>query len=257
MTSNPPPAGYPPPADDPRGAPAPGGFPVGVPLGQPVDPGPFGQPFGQPFGRPVDPGPFGEPAGPGWFGPTGGAPARTRLPGIAWLLPVAALLAVLGAAIPWFRPRGSYAGRTETFSALYSWRDGRIGLLAPLLLLVLAVHATSVLAGGRPRGRFARSSDPVRATGNAALLAGLVSGVCLVIAWFLVRTQYHFTVAGQDYSWSRVEALGISLTPGPQPGFLLTVVAALLAVVAGVAIRAAARPAVLPATGPGWQDQGT
>ena len=163
-------------------------------------------------------------------------------PPIAWLLPVAAVLAVVGAFTPWFHGKAHVAGKgTTSFEdSLYSYADGRIGLLPPVALVILSIGVIGLLRGKTPR-RFSRgSSGPVVSAARGALIIGGVSLVCVVIAWFLVPTQYKFTTAsGGKVSWNdeldrlRAEGLDVSFSRGPQIGYFLTIAAAVLAIVAG------------------------
>jgi hypothetical protein len=162
-------------------------------------------------------------------------------PPIAWLVPLAALLAVIGAFLPWFHGNVSVPGRgSRSFQdSLYSYADGRIGLLPPITLVVLSISVIGLLRGKTPR-RFTRgSSGPVVSAARGALIIGGVSLVCVIIAWFLVPTQYKFTEQGQKVSWNdeldRLHAAGVdaSFSRGPQVGYFLTIAAAVLAVVAG------------------------
>ena len=78
----------------------------------------------------------------------------------------------------------------------------------------------------------------MRSVAKYAIIAGVVSAVCLTIAWFLVTSQYKFELNGTELSWndfeSRLKAVGGSLSRGPQIGYWLTAAAALVAIVGGV-----------------------
>lgn len=221
---------YPPP---PQGPPYPQQTP---PPGQPVpQAGPLYGTAGSPLPPPPPP-------------PPGSVPVA-KAPPAAWLIPAAALLAVIGAFTPWFTPHGAVAGYSQDFSSLYSFKDGKVGLIAPIALLALAITVVGLLRG-KVRGRLASSADPVRTAGKSAIAVGLVSVVCLVIAWFLVTTQYKFTANGIEYSWgdfeSKIKAAGGSLSRGPQIGYWLTLAGAILALIAGVVmlVQAKTAPAV-------------
>lgn len=167
-------------------------------------------------------------------------------PPAAWLVPAAAALAVVGTVFPWFRPHVRVGSASRDYDGLYSVRDGKIGLLAPIVLVVVAVMVVGLLRG-RARGRLAGSVDPVRTVAKYAIGAGAASLVCVLIAWFLVSSQYRFTdSAGATISWdgyaARLASVGGSLSRGPQPGYWLTVAAAALAVVGGALMLAQAGP---------------
>jgi hypothetical protein len=176
--------------------------------------------------------------------------APVQAPPVAWLIPLAALLAVIGAFTPWFRPEASRGGQTvHAKDALYSWKDGKIGLVAPIILVILAISVIGLLQG-KARGRFASGPDPVRSVAKYCIGAGVVSLVCLLIAWFLVTSQYKF---GDGRSWDQYEKalrdVGATLSRGPQIGYWLTLVAGVLAIVGGVLTLLAAKPVPVSPSG--------
>jgi hypothetical protein len=204
------------------------------------------------FGPPGPPGPV-PPPPPRWSG------TPVRPPAVVWLVPVAALLAVLGAARPWFRPQASFAGRSQQFAEFYSWRDGRIGLAAPILLVALTVATLNLVRGA---GRFGSAADPVRTAGKFAVAAGVACALSVAAAWIFVPWQYHLRIAGVSYSWHALGKLGVSVARAPQAGFYLTCASAALAVVTGVVLLLTAGPAprpggAVPPPPPAyWQDGG-
>jgi hypothetical protein len=178
---------------------------------------------------------------------------------VAWLIPLAALLAVIGAATPWFKPvlhKGSVSASVQ--NALYSWKDGKIGLLAPILLVILAIGVVGLLRG-RSGGRFSRGSGhPAKSAGRTAVIFGLVSLGCMVAAWFLVLGQYTIqdpTTGDTVHLKSFASEVGATLSHGPQVGFWLTGVAAVLAVVAGVVLLVTSKDAPLPPAPQPYQPQ--
>jgi uncharacterized membrane protein len=116
---------------------------------------------------------------------------------------------------------------------LYSIKDGKIGIVAPIVLVVLAVMTVGLFRG-KPRGRLASATDPVRTVAKYAIVIGAVCVVCLVIAWFFVSTQYRFGAMSWNDFESRLKAVGGSLSRGPQIGYWVTAAAALVAIVGGV-----------------------
>ena len=128
---------------------------------------------------------------------------------------------------------------SKDFDSLYSFKDGKVGLVVPIALVVIAVTAIGLLLG-KPRGRLSSAPDPVRSIARYAIIGGAVSAVCLLIAWFFVTSQYKFDLNGTELSWddfaARLKAAGGSLTKGPQIGYWLSVAAAALAIVGGVLI---------------------
>src|ERR1700709_56626 len=126
-------------------------------------------------------------------------------PPVAWLIPAAAVLAVIGAFTPWFHGSASVPGhKSASFEdSLYSYADGRIGLLPPITLVVLSIGVIGLLRGKTPR-RFSRGpSGAGVSAARGALIIGVVSLLCVVIAWFLVPTQYKFDDGtGNKVSWN-------------------------------------------------------
>ncbi|SHG01489.1 hypothetical protein SAMN05443575_1131 [Jatrophihabitans endophyticus] len=167
---------------------------------------------------------------------------------VAWLVPVAAALAVIGAFTPWFKPQVSatIGGTTRSADAvddaLYSWKEGKLGLVAPIVLVLLAIGVVSLLRGGS-NTRFHRgSSSPVANAAKGALIAGVVAIAAVVVTYFLLPSQYTFTDGSRKYSWdealklfkSQTGASDTELSQGPQIGFWLTAAAGVVAVVAGI-----------------------
>jgi hypothetical protein len=200
-------------------------------------------------GAPAPP-PYGAPA------PPSSGPYSTQavtVPPAAWLVPLAAVLALVGAFTPWFKAKAtaSAAGQTihHTFDGLYSFKDGKIGLLAPILLVVLAIGVVGLLLGRSP-ARFSRgSAHPVASAGKAAVVVGVLSLICTLIAWFLVKSQYKFKESGKEYSWddyikvAKAAGVKLELSRGPQLGYFLTIAAGVVAIIGGVLMILAARGA--------------
>lgn len=224
------PPSYQPSPYQPPSQPPPGSMPP--PAGAVPQPGPQGAPFARPAASVPPP-------------PPGTVPVA-KAPPVAWLIPLAALLAVIGVFTPWFKPHGEVGKYSQDFDALYSVKDGKIGLLAPIALVVLAISVVGLLRG-KVRGRLAGSADPVRSAAKYAIGVGVGSLICLVIAWVMVTSQYKFTLNGTEYSWSdfesKVKAAGGTLSRGPQFGYWLTLAGALLAVIAGIVMLVQAKSA--------------
>lgn len=209
--------------------PPPGQIPPPPPAGSVPQAGPQGAPFGR-AASPVPP-------------PPGSVPV-VKAPPVAWLIPLAALLAVIGVFTPWFTPHGQVGKYSQDFDSLYSFKDGKVGVVAPIALVALAVSVIGLLRGKVGR-RLSGSADPVRSAGKYSIGVGVVSLVCLLIAWFMVTSQYKFTAGGTEYSWddfeSKIKAAGGTLGRGPGIGFWLTLVAGVLAIVAGIVILVQAK----------------
>lgn len=207
-------------------------------------------PFANPAGYPPPP-PANYPSSPGAYPP---APPAANTPGtypppppmsqpavkapfVAWFVPLAALVAIIGAATPWFNPTAKQNGVNvlQDGGALYSWKDGRIGLAAPILLVLLSISVIGLLRG--KVGRRFKGTNPVRSLGTSTIIIGLIAVATAVIAWFLVPGQYHFTAGATTLSWHDLQDRGLAMSRGPQIGFFLTIVAGVLAVIAGIAVR--------------------
>ncbi len=169
-----------------------------------------------------------------------------KAPPVAWLVPLAAVLAVVGVFTPWFKPQisGTVNGRSDSGDAvkdaLYSWKEGKLGLVAPIVLVVVAIGIVAMLAG--KNSRFHRgSTSPVVNGARGAIIAGVVAVGAVVVSYFLLPSQYTFTDGAKEYSWDELENLfraqGVSdvdLSQGPQIGLWLTVAGGVVAIIGGV-----------------------
>ncbi len=246
MTAYPPPPGQPgqPPYDAQYPPPPPGSAYTPPPpppnFGPPQGGAPWPTAPGRPGQTPVPP-------------PPPGTVAAAKAPTVTWLLPAAALLALIGALTPWFTPHGQAGGVSKDFDSLYSFNDGKIGLVVPIANVVVAIMAIGLLQG-RTRGRLSSAPDPVRSVARYAIIAGAVSALCLVIAWFFVTSQYKFELNGTELSWddfaARLKAAGGSLTKGPQIGYWLSAAAAVVAIVGGLLIMVQTKPTQPARSGP-------
>jgi hypothetical protein len=154
---------------------------------------------------------------------------RSALPRVAWSAAVPAVLAVIGAVLPWFAPTGS-GQLAVRIPRAYCWQAGRIGFLAPVVLVGVAV----VVLGPR-LGWFAKDQPPRRLTRDGILLAaaGIVAAGVLALAWALLPASYTFP---GGLSWQSLEQAGFDMQRGPQPGFVLSLVAAASAIVCGAVL---------------------
>lgn len=180
--------------------------------------------------------------------PPGAVPAP-KAPPVAWLVPLAGVLGLLGAVLAWFSPVGTVDGQDVlTGENLHSWDDGRIGLIGPILLVVAGAMVAQLLFGRTVR-RFS-GANPLASAGKWSLVAGAVAIVCAAVAWFLLPGQYKIDGPnGQKLSWDAAIKLakgnGVTLTisRGPQLGFWLTIVGALVAIAGGALLLVAGRRA--------------
>jgi len=153
-----------------------------------------------------------------------------------WLVFVSAAVAIAGAFVPWFDPYGTDVLGHRVLRAnhaVYSWQDGRIGLLAPVLLVVFAIGILRMMRGTK---RFAASKvGPVTGVGLWALVVGALTVGCVLVANALLPGQFD-TPAAVGGTWSSVKAYGITMSRNPQTGLWLTLTAAGLCVLCGIAL---------------------
>jgi hypothetical protein len=153
---------------------------------------------------------------------------------LAWLPATFAVVALVGAALPWFAPTGTGRSGRLSIPEAHCWQAGRIGFLAPLILVVTALSIV-----GPRLGWFAKD-QPARRPGRDGLLlagAGVAAGVVLLLTWVLLPRSYSFS----GLTWDNLAAAGFDMRRGPQPGYFLTIAAAADAVVCGVVYLLAAR----------------
>jgi hypothetical protein len=164
-----------------------------------------------------------------------GQRARARGPALGWLAAGPAVVALVGAALPWFAPSGQGRHGSLDIPQAYCWQAGRVGYFAPLILVILAISIV-----GPRHGWFGRAAPPRTFTGDGRLLVlgGVAAGAVLVLTWVLLPKSYTF---GGGLSWDTIASVGYRLSRNPQPGFFLTAVAALDAVVCGVVYLLAGR----------------
>ena len=166
---------------------------------------------------------------------TDGKVSRSRTgSALAWLPATFAVVALVGAALPWFAPTGTGRGARLDIPEAYCWQAGRIGFLAPLVLVVVAL-----LVVGPRLGWFAKNQPARRLRRDGLLLAGagLAAGIVLALTWVLLPKSYTFS----GLTWDALVGIGLDLRRGPQPGYFLTVAAAADAVVCGIVYLFAGR----------------
>ena len=111
---------------------------------------------------------------------------QEKVPPAAWLVPLGAVLAVVGVFTPWFKPQASVKGKDVDVvkDSLYSFKEGRLGLIAPVLIVILAVGVVRLIQG-HSVARFNRGSrSPVSSAGLGAVIVGVVALVAAAIAYF-------------------------------------------------------------------------
>lgn len=224
-----------------------------------------GYPSAQPAPSAYGPAPLPrEPAQPEWQATSAPAgwlyhqPPPAKAPAVAWLVPLAAGLALVGALTPWFRPTltlsTSIATQHVNGEHIFAWDDAWIGLLGSVMLVVVGIGVIGPLTGRRALVG-GRSVEPMRSAARSMIIAGAVSAACLLAAWFLLPSQYRVddgTGTGHKISWddaiSRAKDLGVDakIGHGPQIGFWLTAAAAALAVVTGLVLLSSHKSATSP-----------
>lgn len=146
---------------------------------------------------------------------------------LTWLPASPALVAAVGAAFPWFAPGGAGTGGRAQLPVAYCWAAGRIGFLAPLVLVL-----TGVAIVGRRQGWFGSNQQPpsYRRDGLALIAAGLFAGAILLATWLLLPRSYNIS----GLTWQNLVDRGVHLTRNPQPAYFLTIAAAADALGCGV-----------------------
>jgi hypothetical protein len=144
-----------------------------------------------------------------------------------WLPASPALVAVIGAALPWFAPGGYGTGGRAHLAEAYCWAAGRVGFLAPLALVLVGVAIV-----GRRHGWFGKNQQPrsYQYDGVLLIVAGLFAGAMLLAAWTLLPRSY--TISG--LTWQNLVDRGVHLSRNPQPAYFLTIAAAADAVLCGI-----------------------
>jgi hypothetical protein len=146
---------------------------------------------------------------------------------LGWLPASPAVVALVGGFLPWFAPSGTGHGGRLDIPTAFCWQAGRIGFLAPLALVVIAV----AILGPR-HGWFAKAQPP-RTFGRDGLLligAGVFAATVVLLTWILLPASYTFS----GLTWDNLTAIGFDLRRNPQPGYFLTIVAAADAVGCGI-----------------------
>lgn len=160
----------------------------------------------------------------------------TRRPRIVWLAVPPAIVALMGGVLPWFAPTGRKGGSTAVdIPAAHSWQAGRIGFLAPLAVIGVAICVLGP--------RLAPSDDtapprPLGRDGMAFVIAGIAALAVLGIAWYFLPASYQFS---DGRTWATLQHDGVTMRRGPQPGYFLTIAAALVAMGCGTALVVAGR----------------
>jgi hypothetical protein len=161
-------------------------------------------------------------------GPDEPAQHGNRLGGwLDWLPATPAILALAGAVLPWFAPTGAGQGGGLQIAAAYCWQAGRIGFLAPLVLLIAAVAVV-----GPRQGWFAKGEvRTYRHDATLLIAAGAAAGVVLALTWWLLPKSYTFSAG---LTWDSLVSLGYHIARNPQPGYFVTIVGAVDAVACGI-----------------------
>jgi hypothetical protein len=160
----------------------------------------------------------------------------TRRPRVVWLAVPPAIIALVGGLLPWFAPTGTKGGSTAVdIPAAYSWQSGRIGFLAPLTVIGVAICVLG------PRLAPSGESTPARPLGRdgmAFVIGGIAALAVLGIAWYFLPASYLFS---DGRTWTTLQHEGITMRRGPQPGYFVTIAAAVAAIGCGAALVVAGR----------------
>jgi hypothetical protein len=133
----------------------------------------------------------------------------------------------IGAALPWFRPEVNGAA-VPGLVPVWSWNNGRVGLVGPALMVLSAIIWGFTLANRRLPVLGGRS--PVRIATILSLVGGVFSLFGSWVAYRLVPHDY----AGWNQAAQIARDKGLRLDIGTQIGFFWVVVAAVLTVVFGI-----------------------
>jgi hypothetical protein len=164
------------------------------------------------------------------------AEPTTRVTPLAWLAAAPAIVAIVGAVLPWFAPTGTKGGVAAVdIPKAFCLQAGRVGFLAPLALIVAAV---AVL--GPRLGLFAKGQPTRRLDTDGLVVAGSGLGAALVlgVAWYFLPDSYTFS---GGISWDSLSNAGFDLQRQPQPGYFISIAAAVIAIGCGVAMVVAGR----------------
>lgn len=168
-----------------------------------------------------------------------GEPAQHRIGlrgSLDWLPATPAVLAALGAALAWFAPTGAGQGGGLQIAPAYCWQAGRIGFLAPVVLVLTAISVV-----GPRHGWFARGQVRTYRHDGVLLLAGGVgAGAVLALTWWLLPKSYTFSAG---LTWDSLVSLGYHISRNPQPGYFVTIAAAVAAIVCGIGYLVVAKRA--------------
>jgi hypothetical protein len=175
-------------------------------------------------------------------------------PRVAWLVPIAGVLAIVGAILPWFEPIGYAHGRHGSLGITsHAWQGGAIGVLAPVVLIVIGVLVLRLLVSSRPAKP---GKNPVRRYGVLAIVFALLALLFQLFARGLIL-HADVSVNGKTYHLDDLAGrAGLSaISRGTQIGFWITAAAAVIALVGGIAMLVVGRkkdaaPVAAPAVPP-------
>ncbi|GAB2468002.1 ABC transporter permease family protein [Jatrophihabitans fulvus] len=152
---------------------------------------------------------------------------RTRLPRSAWVLVGGAVVAGIGALLPWFAPSGRVdAQRVLRDRSLGGTDLIGVGFGAALALGAIGVVAAVVVATGRDR--LPGGLDPRRAIAWTALVVGLVALAGLYFDWRDVPSA----VGVSRTDWDNASVNGYDLGSGARAGVWLVLAGCVVATLA-------------------------
>jgi hypothetical protein len=178
-----------------------------------------------------------------------------RRPAIGWLVPLAAVVGIVGVILPWFKPIGyGHKQHISLHITLQSWNGAFPGVLAAVALVLAAILVVLRLV----RGRSKPGKNPIRTAGIWTVVLAIIGAIMV----FLSRASAlnaKVTVNGNTIKVDQLARLlrAHSYTRGTQIGFWLTGAACALALLVGIALIVLGKKApAAPATGYGQAGSG-
>jgi hypothetical protein len=169
-------------------------------------------------------------------------------PAAAWLVPLAAVVAIIGGVLPWFKPIGYVNGTHGSLGVTaHAWQGGAVGVIGPVLLVIVGIVVLLRLVGRKPA---APGKNPVRRWGLIALLFALATlGLQLAARGLILHATA--TVNGKSLALDKLAALegATAYSRGTQIGFWITTAAAVLALIGGVIMMVSSKKASTSSAG--------
>lgn len=167
-----------------------------------------------------------------------------KAPPVAWLVPIAALAAIVGAILPWFQPILYNHGKALSIpESAHSWEAGRIGVLGPVLLVLVGILVFRRLMGKASARARKDGRNPVTRAGFVVVVAVVVTLGLQFLARAVVLKAITVNAGGKSFNLvDYASAAGYSgISRGTQIGFWVTAGAAVVALIGGIAMMIVGR----------------